>query len=109
MTWWNHRGTAEWIQMEWPSPRTVAAMDIYWFDDTGRGQCRVPASWQLFRRADGRWIPIEGRSAPGVAPDTFNRLEFEPIATDALRVEVQLQPGVSGGVLEWRVFSPPGP
>ena len=22
-------------------------MDVYWFDDTGRGQCRVPESWDL--------------------------------------------------------------
>jgi hypothetical protein len=29
--------------------------------------------------------------------------DLEPLTTDALRIEVQLQPGHSGGVLEWRV------
>jgi len=25
----------------------VKACEVYWFDDTGRGQCRVPESWKL--------------------------------------------------------------
>ena len=39
----------------------------------------------------------------GVEKDRFNEAFFDRIQTDALRLEVQLQPGFSSGVLEWRV------
>jgi len=38
-----------------------------------------------------------------VKRDTFNRVKFPPVTVSALRLEVQLQPNVSGGILEWRV------
>ena len=42
-TWWDHRGTAEWVQYDFAKPTTVSTVSVYWFDDTGRGGCRVPA------------------------------------------------------------------
>ncbi len=39
----------------------------------------------------------------GVARDTWNRTEFMPVRTGALRLSVQLQDGFSGGMLEWKV------
>jgi hypothetical protein len=35
--------------------------------------------------------------------DQYNRVTFEPITTSALRIEAQLQPNWSGGILEWQV------
>jgi len=35
--------------------------------------------------------------------DQFNRVTFTPVAITALRIEVQLQAGWSGGILEWKV------
>ena len=34
---------------------------------------------------------------------SFNKIKFAPITTDALRLEVKLQPNHAAGVLEWRV------
>jgi hypothetical protein len=39
----------------------------------------------------------------GVAKDKFNAVTFKPVTTTGLRLEVQLQPKVSGGILEWRM------
>jgi hypothetical protein len=36
--------------------------------------------------------------------DGFNRLSFKPVEVSAVRLEVKLQPGFSGGVLEWRML-----
>lgn len=44
MTWWDHRGTAEWVQYDFDVPRKLAHASVYWYDDTGHGDCRVPAS-----------------------------------------------------------------
>jgi hypothetical protein len=38
-----------------------------------------------------------------VRKDRFNPVSFDPVETTAIRVEVRLQPGFSGGILEWRV------
>jgi hypothetical protein len=102
-TWWDHRGTAEWVRNDFDHPRTVSATEVYWFDDTGRGQCRVPESWGLeYLGEDGGWHPVEDATGLGTAPDQFNRAGFKPVTTRALRLTAQLQPGFSAGVLEWR-------
>jgi DUF1680 family protein len=103
-TWWDHRGSAEWVQLDFDRPRTVSATDVYWWDERRIGaHCRVPQSWRLlYRTADG-WKPVATSSEYGTAMDAFNRVTFTPVETTALRIEAQLQPEWSGGVLEWRI------
>jgi len=103
MTWWDHRGTPEWVAYAFEQPRKLSYSEVYWFDDTGVGQCRVPASWRLLWKDGDEWRPVEGQPAYGVAPNQFNRATFSPVTTQEVRLEVQLQPDVSGGILEWRV------
>ena len=102
-TWWDHRGTTEWAQLDLATPTKVASCSVYWFDDTGRGQCRVPASWRLLHRSGDTWKPVSTSMKMGTQRDRFNRVEFVPVTTDSLRIEVQLREGASGGVLEWKV------
>jgi hypothetical protein len=101
--WWPHLGTREWVQYDFESPERVSSVEVYWYDDRGWGNCRVPASWSLLYRDGSEWKPVLGDVSFGVERDTFNRVRFDPITTDALRLEVQLQAGQSAGVLEWRV------
>ncbi|MBM4030386.1 MAG: transcriptional initiation protein Tat [Planctomycetes bacterium] len=105
MTWWDHKGTAEWVAYRFPKPRTLTWSDVYWFDDTGVGGCRVPASWRLLSKEGNDWreVKLAEGSSYGVAKDAFNKVAFEPITTSELRLEVKLQPAFSGGILEWRV------
>jgi hypothetical protein len=102
-TWWDHRGTREWVQYDFAKPREVSSVRVYWFDDTGRGQCRVPPSWRLLYKVGDSWKPVEAASAYGVAKDRFNKVTFKPVRTDALRLEAQLQKGYSAGILKWEV------
>jgi hypothetical protein len=102
-TWWDHKGTEEWIQREEKKPTTISAVSVYWFDDTGKGGCRVPQSWRLlYKTSDGTWKPVSGASPYGTVRDTYNRVTFVPVNTAALRIEVQLQEGMSGGILRWK-------
>ena len=102
-TWWDHCGSAEWAQLTFPKPRTVSAVEVYWFDDTGKGRCRLPKSWRLVYRDGKRWKPVSGASEYGCRKDRFNRVTFDAVTTTSLRIEVQLQATFSGGILEWRV------
>ena len=50
-------------------------------------------------------MPVElaGGSRYGCGKDAWQSLSFAPVRTDALRLELELQPQASGGVLEWSV------
>jgi len=103
-TWWDHKGSAEWVQYDFAHPVCVKSMEVYWFDDEGRGSCRVPQSYKLTWYDGSQWHQMERVSGTGVEKDRFNRVTFDPVTLSSLRLEVQLKPGFSGGILEWRVF-----
>lgn len=102
-TWWDHRGTREWVQYDFTSPKEVSAVDVYWFDDTGKGECRVPKSWRVYYADRGGWKPVAEAVSGPLTKDRWNTLSFAPVKTPALRLEVELQSGYSGGILEWRL------
>jgi uncharacterized protein len=105
MTWWDHRGTVEWLSYRTAKPRTLSASGVYWFDDTGIGSCRVPAEWRLLWLDGDEWKPVKLLKDEhyGISRDRFNKVSFEPVTTRELRLEVKLKAGFSGGVLKWRV------
>ncbi len=107
MTWWDHQGSTEWIEARFDQPRQVSSVEVYWFDDTGRGSCRVPKSWQVSYRDGDTFRPVVTDAVGGSQLDTYNRMQFQPVTTTALRIEVELQAGYSGGILEWTVGGPP--
>lgn len=100
-TFWNHTGTKEWIQVELDAPKRIQRTRVYWFDDDPKGGCRMPAAARVLVRVGDSWRI----AAPelGVEKDRFNVASFAPVETTAVRVEVDLRPGASAGVLEWRI------
>ena len=102
-TWWDHKSTSEWVSYRFSKPRTVSKASVYWFDDTGAGQCRVPRSWTLEYQDGETWKPVSGAASYGAARDRYNVVTFVPVKTTALRLNVRLQDGFSGGVLRWRI------
>jgi hypothetical protein len=105
-TWWDHRGTAEWVQYEFGAPRKLSWSEVYWYDDMPiGGQCWEPKTWKLLWWDGKDWQPVENTTDYKANRDVFNRVEFKPIETKKLRMEVQCHPNVSSGILEWRVGS----
>lgn len=101
LDFWPHKGTTEWLQFEWDQPQTLSSVQVYWFDDTGRGECHLPKSWQvLYRTADGKFQPVKNATPYSVEKDTFNRVAFEPVKTSVLKIEIMLQEQWSAGVQE---------
>ncbi len=103
-TWWDHRGSKEWVQYDFGQQQKVSAVEVYWWDERrSNAHCRVPQSWQVLFKDGNAWKPISGASGQGTEMDRYNRVTFPPVYTSTLRLEVQLQPEWSGGILEWRV------
>ncbi|HUR47092.1 MAG TPA: hypothetical protein VMZ27_14530, partial [Candidatus Saccharimonadales bacterium] len=102
-TWWDHRGTEEWVEWGFPKKRKVSGVDVYWFDDTGKGACRVPKSWTVLYRSGESWKPVEAESGFDTKLNSYNIVAFKPVEAEGLRLEVRLQPEFSGGILEWKI------
>ncbi len=101
LDFWPHKGTTEWVQFEWKDKHDMSGVKVYWYDDTGRGECHLPKSWQaLYRDDDGAFKPVRNTAAYGVEKDTFNRVTFEPVKTDTLKIEITLQERWSAGMQE---------
>ena len=100
---WPAKGTTERVQYDFDKPEKVSSVEIYWLDDTGRGECRLPASWKLLYNKNGKWVEVDKPSGYGCQGDKYNVTKFTPVTTDKLRIEMKLQPKWAGGLHEWRV------
>ncbi len=101
--WWPEKGKTEWIEYTFPRASTVSEAEVYWFDDTGRGDVRVPASWRILYKDGAEWNPVQNRGTYGVAKDRYNQTAFRPVTTSGLRLEVTMQAQSSAGVQKWKV------
>ncbi|HRU20084.1 MAG TPA: glycoside hydrolase family 127 protein [Kiritimatiellia bacterium] len=104
MTWWPRKGSEEWLQVDFPEEESVCGSQVYWFDDTGKGACRLPVSWRIqYADADGGWRDVATEYP--VAEDRFCEARFsQPVRARRFRLSVRLQTDFSGGVLEWRLL-----
>jgi hypothetical protein len=104
--WWPHKGTTEWAQYEWKQAVKVNGAEVYWFDDTGRGECRLPASWKIEYRESGggEWKAVKALNEYEVAKDRWCKVKFEPVTGTALRLVVAMIPDFAAGVHEWKVI-----
>jgi hypothetical protein len=101
---WPHKGKSEWVAYEFGKPAQVKGVRVSWFDDTGSGECRLPVSWRLlYRDSSGQWQPVSGVSEYQIRKTDPVRVTFEPVTTQALRLEVQLSKDFSAGLYEWEV------
>ena len=101
--WWPHKGTEEWAQYTWKTPVQVNSAKAYWFDDTGRGECRLPASWRVEYLDGKEWKPVTTTGTYPVAKNKWCDVRFAPVKTTALRLVVKLPPDYAAGVHEWKV------
>ena len=101
--WWPKKGTTEWIQYDFKKEESVSQSSVYWFDDTGIGECRLPRSWKLLYKEGEEWKPVENMTPYEVEKDRYCKITFKAVKTSALRVEVQLVPEFSAGLYEWKV------
>jgi hypothetical protein len=75
-TWWDRKGSHEWVQYDFRKPREVSGVQVYWFDDRPRGGgCRVPESWEVHYLAGREWKPVVGASEYGTQRDQYNQVD----------------------------------
>lgn len=102
--WWPKQGTTEWIAYELPKEETVQSATVYWYDDGPWGGCRVPKSWKIYYKdGSGNWQPVTGADKYGTVKGAANTVNFDPVKTKAMKLEVVLPDDNSAGIFEWQL------
>jgi len=102
--WWPKKASTEWLGYEFLNENTVQSCTVYWYDDGPWGGCRVPKSWRiLYQDAQGQWKPVSGADRYPTDKGSACTVNFDPVSTKALRLEVELPVDNSAGVFEWIV------
>lgn len=76
---------------------------MYWFDDTGVGECRLPKIWRVLYKDGDAWKRVHTTDTYATQKDKFNRVVFETVATTSLRMDIEAQTDFASGVHEWVV------
>jgi len=106
-------GSMAWVQYDFERPAEVSSAGVYWLDD--KRFCRLPESWRVLYKDGGTWRPVAARGTYPIVKDAFNRIAFDPVRTNGLRLEIQAQKRlyfdgeigppsgdfIQGGPLEW--------
>jgi uncharacterized protein len=101
--WWPEKDKTEWIAYTFDSSHTVSICKIYWYDDGPWGGCRIPSDWKIYYIKDGLWVPVNNITPYEIARDKYNRVQFDPVTTTGLKLEVRLPVDNSSGIHEWIV------
>lgn len=103
LTFWDHKGTTEWVRYDFKNESIISQIHVYWFDDGPEGGCRIPKSWKAFYMKNGEWKEVAHHGDYPVLKDEFCTIEISNVKTKAMKLEIQLQENYSGGILEWKL------
>ena len=102
--WWPAQATTEWMTYEFPEPATIQSSTVYWFDDAPWGGCRVPKYWKIYYMDEaGEWQEVTGADKYGTEKGCANTVNFDPVTTKAVKLEVRQPDDNSAGLFEWEV------
>ncbi|MGM9699282.1 MAG: glycoside hydrolase family 127 protein [Prevotella sp.] len=102
--WWPKQGVTEWIAYEFPVASTVQSSTVYWYDDGPWGGCRVPKAWRIYYKTpNGEWLPVAGADKYPTTKGSACTVNFEPVTTTAVKMEIDLPSDNSAGLFEWSV------
>ena len=102
--WWPKKASTEWISYTFNEAAEVKSCTTYWFDDQPWGGCSLPKSWKVYyKTADGSWAPVADADNYPTEKGSACTVNFKPVKTTALKLEVELPADKSAGIFEWSV------
>jgi hypothetical protein len=101
--WWPKTSSWEWVQYDFEKEETVSLSKVYWFDDGPFGGCRIPEAWKIQYQSGNKWVDVKNKTPYKVTKDGWDIIEFEPVKTTALRLNIKLPDKFSSGIHEWAV------
>jgi hypothetical protein len=91
-------GATRWVQYTFPTVEQISRSDVFWVVP--------PKAWRILYQEGGQWKPVSSRGTYGVTPNTMASIEFDPVMTNALRLEATMEPNQAASIAEWQVGDP---
>lgn len=102
--WWPKNNSTEWLQYDFKQAATISTSTVYWFDDSPWGGCRVPKAWKIYYKDNnGEWAEVKNPSGYPTIKGAANIVNFDPVTTTAVKLEIVQPEKHSCGVFEWSV------
>lgn len=101
--WWPNKGTDEWVLLDLPEISEISKAEVYWFDDTGRGECRIPESWRIMYKDGNEWREVYTTKQYSVEKDKYCDVLFETVRTKELKIIIRSQKDFAGGIHEIKI------
>lgn len=101
--WWPKKSTTEWVQYEFDGTQTISESQVYWYDDGPWGGCRIPVAYTIYYKSGDQWLAVENTTPYAISKDGYNTLQFKPVTTTALKLELKLPADNAAGIHEWIV------
>jgi len=102
--WWPKNNSTEWLQYDFKQAATISTSTVYWFDDGPWGGCRVPKAWKIYYKDNsGEWQEVKNPTGYGTVKGAPNIVNFDPVTTSAVKLEIVQPEQHSCGVFEWSV------
>ena len=91
--------STRWVQYTLPTEDEVRRIEVFWLN--------APQRWRLLYQADRQWKEVSAPAGYGIDVNKFTVVEFAPVKTIALRIEVVMPPRGTVSLAEWRVGPEP--
>ena len=102
--WWPKKNTTEWITYTFLESKEIKTSTVYWYDDQPWGGCKVPDSWKLYYQDEaGNWKEVPGADAYPCKRGVACIVNFDPVKTKAVKLELKQPETHSCGLFEWSV------
>ena len=102
--WWPKNNSTEWLSYTFKEPATISSSTVYWYDDQPWQGCKVPDAWKLYYKNDaGEWVEVQNPTNYGTVKGAANTVNFTPVRTTAVKLEIVQPVDKSCGVYEWSV------
>lgn len=103
-TLWPKNNSQEWIVYDFDKAETFSTASVFWYDDGPWGGCRIPLSWSVqYKNEKGEWVDVKTKVPAKSEKDVLNKIEFEPVTSQSVRLQFQLPVEESTGVYEFDV------
>jgi len=94
----------QWMQYSFPEATEVGTSQVYFVtDNNNENSPQLPKSWHLLFHDGSEWKPVQVTSAYELQANAFNTVNFTPVRTTAMRIEVELDDNARTDIAEWRV------
>lgn len=102
--WWPKKNTTEWITYTFPEAKEIKTSTVYWYDDQPWGGCKVPDSWKIYYQDEaGNWKEVTGADGYPTNRGVASTVNFDPVKTKAVKLELKQPETHSCGLFEWSV------